>query len=217
MVAVLGIDAAWTARKDSGYALIAKEDTHWRLIAAAASLPTFAECCGCSNLTPLHTELSINSAERALGGALPDVVAIDMPLSEDLIVGRRASDQAISRRFGKAGCSTHSPSMVRPGELGRELQRRVEGHGYRLVTSLRASEPFSLVEVYPHPALLRLMGVAWRVETAPSIENAATLSDLKPVEDLIDAVISAWVGSTFIEGRAEAFGDEVSAIWVPCE
>jgi hypothetical protein len=38
---------------------------------------------------------------------------------------------------------------------------------------------------------------------------------LKPYEDALDAVISAWVGTKFLDGKAEPFGDLSAAIWVP--
>jgi predicted RNase H-like nuclease len=37
----------------------------------------------------------------------------------------------------------------------------------------------------------------------------------KAFEDTLDAAICAWVGVCALEGRAEALGDAVSAIWVP--
>jgi predicted RNase H-like nuclease len=45
--------------------------------------------------------------------------------------------------------------------------------------------------------------------------NAATFSSLKPFEDMLDAVICAWVGACYVQGRAEAYGDDDAAIWVP--
>jgi predicted RNase H-like nuclease len=39
--------------------------------------------------------------------------------------------------------------------------------------------------------------------------------ELKAYEDMLDAVVCAWVGVSVLEGRARAFGDQLSAIWVP--
>jgi predicted RNase H-like nuclease len=39
--------------------------------------------------------------------------------------------------------------------------------------------------------------------------------EMKAFEDSLDAVVCAWVGACVLDGRARAFGDEVSAIWVP--
>jgi predicted RNase H-like nuclease len=40
-------------------------------------------------------------------------------------------------------------------------------------------------------------------------------TELKPFEDKLDALISALVGVCVLEGRAEPFGDDDCAIWVP--
>ena len=37
----------------------------------------------------------------------------------------------------------------------------------------------------------------------------------KVYEDGLDAVVCAWVGSEYVEARAEPFGDAKAAIWVP--
>jgi predicted RNase H-like nuclease len=47
----------------------------------------------------------------------------------------------------------------------------------------------------------------------PSTE--ARSYELKAFEDTLDAVVCAWVGACAMDGRARAFGDELSAIWVP--
>jgi predicted RNase H-like nuclease len=46
-------------------------------------------------------------------------------------------------------------------------------------------------------------------------ENGPSLASLKPYEDALDAVICAWIGACFAEGKAEPFGDDEAAIWVP--
>ncbi|HVA26549.1 MAG TPA: DUF429 domain-containing protein, partial [Candidatus Baltobacteraceae bacterium] len=51
----------------------------------------------------------------------------------------------------------------------------------------------------------------------PKRENVSTRASLKRYEDMLDAVICAWAGACYLEGRAESFGDENAAIWVPVE
>ncbi len=41
MPVVLGIDAAWTLKQPSGVALVSKDDTVWRLVAASPSYQHF--------------------------------------------------------------------------------------------------------------------------------------------------------------------------------
>jgi predicted RNase H-like nuclease len=49
----------------------------------------------------------------------------------------------------------------------------------------------------------------------PQAEAVRTLSELKRHEDALDAVVCAWVGLRFLQGRATAYGDETAAVWVP--
>ena len=157
-LAVLGIDAAWTARKDSGVCLLVEEGACWRCLALASSYAAFLA-------EPADADVAavMRRAASLLGGARPDVVAVDMPLARVPITGRRAADSAISRAFGVVGCSTHSPGTVRPGPVGEQLQRDVTGAGYRLVTSADDRRGPALIEVYPHPAILRLLDLAYRL------------------------------------------------------
>jgi predicted RNase H-like nuclease len=48
-------------------------------------------------------------------------------------------------------------------------------------------------------------------------EDAATMTtgQLKAIEDMIDALVCAWVGIQYLAGEVDAYGDETSAIWVP--
>lgn len=261
--AVLGVDAAWSTRHDSGFALVARLDSRrCRLLAAGPSLDGFAAACGLQiggrPRARLDGGLALESAAVRLGGVLPDVVTADLPLSREPITGRRASDDAISRGFGMAGCAAHFPSADRPGRVGRDFQTALEAAGFRLATARDAVGTGALVEVYPHPALLRLMRAGWRVPYkvgktgrywpgrshaerlalvraqlwrvaerldalvagtlhafATLVDGRWTLSGLKPAEDVLDAIVSAWVGIVALAGAAEPFGDEVSAIWVP--
>ena len=46
--------------------------------------------------------------------------------------------------------------------------------------------------------------------TAPS-----AIAHLKPYEDALDAIICAWIGACVVQGKADPFGDQSAAIWVP--
>ena len=90
--------------------------------------------------------------------ALP---AIDMPLARTPIVGRRISDDAVSRAYGERKCGTHSPSPLRPGRISDDLRESFERAGYPLRTNTIASP--GVIEVYPHPALVELSGARQRL------------------------------------------------------
>ena len=98
-----------------------------------------------------------------LCGSAPDLVAIDMPLSRKPISGRRASDDAVSRAYGSRHCSTHTPSMLRPGKISDDLTQGFGSAGYPLLT-LEPAKPPGLVEVYPHPALVEFAHAPTRLK-----------------------------------------------------
>jgi predicted RNase H-like nuclease len=256
MRAVLGIDAAWTQNNPSGFALLEETNGAWRLRVAASDVVAFARACGTDAAKADGEAFGLDCAERLLGGRLPDLIAVDMPLSRRPIVGRRVADRLVSKRFGKAKCSTHSPLPDRPGEISVALRRRCEAKGYVLATSSPPAGVLSLAEIYPHPALLALLPDNERVEYKVSkttrywpnatpeqrltrvCDNLRRIVDrldeaiagvgeavdfkpssfagLKPVEDMVDAIVAAWVGITILDGAAEPFGDDDSAIWIPC-
>jgi predicted RNase H-like nuclease len=261
MHVVLGIDAAWTLTQPSGVALVAGESGRWRLVAVSPSYQHFHSLAIDSALAASggrpNASALLASSRTLCGGTPVDVVAIDMPLALQAITGRRASDNAVSRAFGAFQCGTHSPSITRPGRVSDELRQEFIGEGYELQT--RSVTSPALIEVYPHPALVRLAnasvrlpykisrarrywpaltpterkqklivewarivrlldgqigGVAHRLQQ-PSLDAPSV--QLKAYEDMLDAVVCAWVGICVLETRATAYGDDNSAIWIPLE
>ena len=49
----------------------------------------------------------------------------------------------------------------------------------------------------------------------PAPSEVTTLASLKPVEDMLDGLICAWIGIEHLEGRTVGLGDHTAAIWVP--
>jgi predicted RNase H-like nuclease len=195
--------------------------------------------------------------ERAekLAGIRVSLVMVDMPMARTPILGRRVSDNAVSRAFGRMACGTHTPHSARPGAVSEQLRDGFLAEGYPLLTD-RFSLP-GLIEVYPHPALLALMQADYRLPyklskirnywpDCPALERKQRLIGewerivaaldrqiagtadmlvpppadsqsyvLKGFEDALDAVICAWIGICALDGHAEPFGNEESAIWIP--
>lgn len=167
MRAVLGIDAAWTEKNPSGVALVAEGPRGWHLVAVASSYAAF-------QALPIKSSTTTNvfsrsraaaatmlSTAEALCGSLPSLVAVDMPLSREQIVGRRVSDNAISAHYGSKWASTHTPNLARPGPIGIALRDELEAAGYPLLTSTMTTP--GLIEVYPHPALIELTSAPVRL------------------------------------------------------
>ena len=53
--------------------------------------------------------------------------------------------------------------------------------------------------------------------TLPQPNEVTTLSSLKPMEDMLDALICAWIGIEHLDGRTVGLGDATAAIWVPAK
>lgn len=157
---VLGIDAAWTAVNPSGVALAVKTSGVWRLIAVAASFGEFMALSGSG--TGSSSPSALVAAASCLAGRAPDLVAVDMPMMDAPITARRAADNAVNRAYSGRGAGTHSPTVDRPGAVGRTLESELAGAGYPLATlDIR---PPCRIEIYPHPALIELTGAARRLE-----------------------------------------------------
>lgn len=169
---ILGIDAAWTATEPSGVALIRSDGSSWEAVAVAPSYESFVA---------LGRREPVDWGRRPVGSwpemgevtsaactiaevASLDVIAVDMPMSRERFSGRRTADREISRAFGGQGCSTHSPNASRPGRLGSDLTSRLAERGFPLATADPDSRGLPCaIEVYPHPALLSLLAVDYRV------------------------------------------------------
>jgi len=50
-----------------------------------------------------------------------------------------------------------------------------------------------------------------------TFEHATSFQQLKPIEDMLDALICAWLGTLILERKATPLGNHDSAIWVPAD
>jgi len=171
MTSILALDPAWTATEPSGVALLHLVKDRWKCVGLGPSYSQFVEL---AHGAPIDWAMApsagrpdvdalMGAARALLGGEAVDLVTIDMPVSRTAIHKRREADRAVSQKFGSKGCSTHSPSEVRPGDIGRQLTERFKELGYPVATiATPVSSTFVLAEVYPHPALLHLLGKDFR-------------------------------------------------------
>jgi predicted RNase H-like nuclease len=172
MSAVLGIDAAWTPTQPSGVALVRRARHGWTCVALAPSYAAFFALAEgraidwdarAAGEAPDPVRL-LESGGRLVGPDRIRCVAVDLPLASTEITGRRAADDAVVREFGGARrCGTHSPTPTRPGRLATTLRDGFAAAGFRLATATTApGTPDALLEVYPHPAIMRLCGLGER-------------------------------------------------------
>ena len=163
--AVIGIDAAWTLTNPSGVALVIDQGEGWELADVAESYNEFLAIAGDPPIVRHQGYVPDPAALIAAGsrkaGSRINLVAIDMPLSMVSITGRRVSDNIISSLYGARGGGTHTPSALRPGKVSDELRTGFDQIGYPLAVS-EISGP-SIIEVYPHPALIELADAARRL------------------------------------------------------
>ena len=174
--AVLALDAAWTATQPTGVALVHEDaPERWRCAALAPCYPSFQRSGGgvpvdwsrAGQGSEPDADKLLSAARLLLPAGAHHVitVSVDMPVAKEPILGRRRADNEIATRFGGAGCGTHSPTPSRPGRLSRVLADGFLAAGLDLAvagTTPAAGQGY-LVEVYPHPAILSLLGITYRL------------------------------------------------------
>jgi predicted RNase H-like nuclease len=103
-------------------------------------------------------------AARKLASAPVSVAAVDMPLSKVPITGRRIADNALTSAFIRMKCGVHTPNPERPGEAGRAISEGFAACGFELATTAPHGAGPYLIEVYPHAAIIALLGLKERLE-----------------------------------------------------
>lgn len=134
---VLGIDAAWTIDQPSGVSLITSDDgVKCKLIRVSDSYNNFLHKTKSLTSKPYGSKPNLNNLLEGveLEGISIDCIAIDMPLSNELISGRRSCDNEVSKVYGSKGASTHSPNINRPGMISLDFVKSANELGYYLST-----------------------------------------------------------------------------------
>lgn len=171
--AILAIDAAWTEKEPSAVALLQQVGEHWHCRALAPSYAQFTALAEGAAVNwvdkpvgqPPNLQHLLDTAHQLLGKQSVSLITVDMPVSKVAITGYREAERAIARAYSKHGCAAHSPSVTRPGKIGRAYTDNLEQLGFELGSAdTRAGTSRRLLEVYPHPALMKLMQADYRVE-----------------------------------------------------
>lgn len=160
---ILGIDAAWTNKEPSGVALLEYSDhLKPKLIQAGRSYEEFclSDIDWTNNVTGTSPEFK-NIIDFCLSQNWDvDVIALDIPLSPITIEGRREADNLISKRYGKVGASTHSPTLDRPGYVSTSIYDQLIDLGFTWAKEYTTAPAF--IEVYPHVAIIEIFKYSYR-------------------------------------------------------
>ena len=171
--AILAIDAAWTNTEPSAVALVKQVGSQWLCQSLA---PDYGQFIALAEGYPVDwskkpegatpdLEKLLSASEKLLGNQLVNLITVDMPVSKVPINGYREAEREIARAFSKYGCAAHAPSTERPGRISEAYTRNLSNYGFEL--GVKMTQPGTvnrLLEVYPHPALMRLMEAGYRLE-----------------------------------------------------
>ncbi len=144
----IGVDLAWAVdSRHSAVAVMEGDKRAVRLVTVSSDLFSLGAV---AEFILAHTKAN-------------SVVAIDASLIVRNESGQRACETLIGRTFGRFGASCHSTNRSRPHwDSGVRLVSYLERAGYEHGLPLEKMKGRSgrrLVEVYPHPAMVRLFGL----------------------------------------------------------
>jgi predicted RNase H-like nuclease len=211
LTVVLGIDAAWTAARPSGIALVRSRGRRWECVALAPSYASFLalaeDDAGILDWRErprgdVPDPAALHRAATQLAGAAPDVITIDMPLADVPITARRAADNAIASAYATRGLGAHSPSPDRPGAIAHAMCTGFSVLGYAIgSTATRPGTPNVMLEVFPHATAIALVGADYRVpyklgrirqywpDRSPEARRRAVLAQWTAIRGALDARI----------------------------
>lgn len=258
---VLGIDAAWTETQPSGVCLLKDDSYECVILKLSSSYDGFIKGDDSIKLKPLGSKPEIDNLINACNGETIDCIAIDMPLSNQLIEGRRSSERTISSAYGGKGAATHSPTSERPGKISLDLVNDFKEVGYKLSLANDVIRENALIEVYPHASIIEYLELDYRLPYKVGKKNSykawkhllpeertkkiitnlnmlierlgrsvSNVSDFIPIldieedyniwqlkayEDMIDALICALTGLSYVTGNIRGYGEKDGTIWVP--
>ena len=161
MANILGIDAAWSSKKPSGLALIeVPTDNKPKLVRAGRSYSEYINGTIKWEKNQQGTKPLIDEVLKC--SPVIDVIALDIPLADYRIKGRRNADQAVSRKYASRYAPTHSPTVDRPGEISTTIYEQLTKNGFKWATEYIDTPAF--IEIYPHVSIIELFGYEERLK-----------------------------------------------------
>lgn len=223
MPTILGIDAAWTAGQPSGVALVSAHDGDLRLVRVARSYDEFTALDGVAPadwtqpVTGSRPDWpALLAACQRLTAQPPAVITLDMPIGPQPITGRRAADNAVARAYASRWAAPHTPTAERPGPIADSVYQELTDLGYRWLGAESpqddASERQYFIEVYPHPAIIELMGLdkrlTYKVAHQSRYARATDGDGWSLIVESLDQLRAALAGK--LEGVDQAFPSAAS-------
>jgi len=173
---ILGIDAAWTAHHPAGVALVkVPARGQPQLLRAARSYEEFCQIAAGDKIdwpdkvygSAPNIPALLAVCEK-LAGTTPTVIALDIPIGPRPINGRRTADKMVTKAYIARKAGTHSPTAQRPGPISRMLFEQLIQRGCEWLNAEASSRQNKnarvFIEVYPHPAIIELLGLDERLK-----------------------------------------------------
>lgn len=169
---VLGIDAAWTYEQPSGVCLLEEENNSFRIIKLSPSYINFISEDENLRSKPIGSKANLFKLLEKFSDSEIDCIAVDMPLSETLITGRRSCENQVSRAYGAKGASTHTPNSERPGKISVDIVSDAKTLGYSLSLLGKKTNIKPIIEVYPHTSIIEYLDLDYRYEYKVAKKNS---------------------------------------------
>ncbi|WP_165821193.1 DUF429 domain-containing protein [Nocardioides gansuensis] len=112
--------------------------------------------------TTVKTDEEIAAWVEGLPAAVV-VAAVDAPLIVTNPTGQRVAEREITTAFGRFKAGTHPTNLAKPGMDPPRAARLAERFGWTKVARQGTVESPACIEVYPHPAMVALFGLAERL------------------------------------------------------
>ncbi len=130
-------------------------------------------------------------------GIKPRAIALDLPLSKDIITGRRPADREVSKAYGSKGAAAYPPTKNRPGRISEDTFSALQKIGYQFAgANVSPGQTPVFLETYPHPAIIELLDLPYRLQYKVSKRRKYWREEtpLRRWELLLDSFEKLWKG-----------------------
>lgn len=196
----IGVDLAWkTDGNHSGIAVLSGDEQSVQLISLSNGITSRA---GVVQFIVDHS-------------AADSVVAVDASLVVNNPTGQRACETLISTTFGQYHASCHTTNTAKLyGDSGTRLVENLAEHGFVHdfdIATARGKRGRWLLEVYPHPAMIRLFGLE-KIIPYKKGSVANKRSGLETLRKHLFALAGREPGLAATPALGEIFGRDLEAL-----